>query len=272
MKVFVFISAISLVCISLGFGQTIKLQTHIKMDNLNGIPYSIVEGNINVDGFDVDDNGNYYFLVGNQNSSVIVKFSGEKKIFRKTYSEYIGGQLYIYDKNIFVFNQIAKRISLYSTDGSIVNKYDNITSKSVNSYRFVDGNIVIDMIKETDPGSLDYDLYTLFGKRISRISNPYNLPSSVFTGEQAKPGVKFIGKWNGKYIFWEFDENRIEYEKFWLVNEQGTLLKTKYFQSKQFGLGFEYISGKLRNGNIFVLGHNGKDGIVTELSTAEMFK
>jgi hypothetical protein len=29
---------------------------------------------------------------------------------------------------------------------------------------------------------------------------------------------------------------------------------------------------KLMNGSIFVLGHNGKDGIVTELSPYEMFK
>ena len=29
------------------------------------------------------------------------------------------------------------------------------------------------------------------------------------------------------------------YEKFWLVNEDGEVLKTKFFESKQFGLGFE---------------------------------
>ncbi len=39
------------------------------MNNLNGIPYSTVEGFLSLDGFEVDKNGIFYFLNANSKSS-----------------------------------------------------------------------------------------------------------------------------------------------------------------------------------------------------------
>jgi len=137
----------------------------------------------------------------------------------------------------------------------------------------VDSSLVIDVVKKSDAGALDYDLYTLSGTKIKRITNPFNLPLRVFKNDQAEPGVLYVGKWGNNYVFWSYDDKRLGYEKFWLANDDGQVLKTAYFQSKQLGMRFENEQGgKLRNGSIFVLGHIGKEGIVTELSISEMFK
>lgn len=259
--------------LSVCFSQTgIKRQIVVPMNNLNGVPYSVVEGFLSLDGFEIDKAGNFYFLNGNTKSSILVKVKENKFLYRKTYNGYIGSQLHIFNNNIYVLNYSKNNISVFATNGSLITRYNHITSENINSYRFVDSTLVIDTLDNS--GDLNYALYSIKGQKIKNISNPYNLPDRVFRNEQATGSVLYLGKWNNKYLFWYIDPKRIGYEKFWLVNDDGEVLKTKFFESKQFGTGYEDFEEfkKLRNGSIFVFGHKGKQGIITELSPAEMFK
>jgi hypothetical protein len=194
-------------------------------------------------------------------------------LLSKTFKGYAGSQLYIYDNKVYVLNPVKNNISVYSTNGELVNEVNHFTADTINSYRFIDSTLITDLVTTANGGAWNYCQYNLSGKKKRKINNPYELPSTVYIKDQAKTGVLYLGKWNNKYVFWFIDDSRMGYEKFWLVNEKGTILSTKYFLSKKFGTGFENLEEfkKLRNDSIFIFGHDGKDGIVTELPLTGMF-
>lgn len=283
MKRVIFIAILVFVAVSTSFCQSIIIkQTHIPLDNIKGIPYSKSDGELSVDGFDVDEQGNFYFLNigapgsnGLPNSTLIVKYYGNKSIYRKNYKAVIGDNLYIYNKYIYSLNQMTNDICVLTTDGVISNRYKHVTTASINSYRFLDGGLIIDVINNSVGNGMTYDLFTLSGTKVKSIPNAYNLPPSLFVDNRTPTDAVYLGKWNNKNVFWYIDDKRqVGYEKFWIADDDGNVLKTKFFQSKIFGTGFENIEEvkKLRGSSIFIFGHNGKDGIITELSLTEMFK
>jgi len=273
MKKSFWVACIILTNSSICFSQVIKKQVHIPLNNLTGIPYTNQQGEIFIQGFEIDNAGSYLFLNGSASLTSLVKFNATKNVYRKTYKDDLGSQLFIYGSKIHIFNYLSNDLSVLDANGNILSKYNHITSDKINSYRFLDSNLIIDVNKPKS-FDLDYKLYNLKGQKIKNINNIYNLPPKVYRNDQAVTGVIYLGKWDNKYLFWYIDDKRLDFERFWITNDNGDVLKTKYFQSKQFGNGFEEVGEfkKLRNGTIYILGYNGKDGIITELSPAEMFK
>ncbi len=81
------------------FSQTFpKKQTLIPLSNVNGVPYFKDQdmNDIGIDGFEVDEKGNFYFFGGEKLQTLAI-FTGNKQILRKTYKQDLG-QLYIYKK------------------------------------------------------------------------------------------------------------------------------------------------------------------------------
>ncbi|MDB5137766.1 MAG: hypothetical protein JWP37_4369, partial [Mucilaginibacter sp.] len=124
-----------------------KNQSRIPLDNIKGIPYCIANEHYSICGFEVDKKGNMYFL-GGQKNAILSVFHGGKQIYRRIYKEFDADKIQLIndDNELLIFNP-SKDNSLFAlkiSDGSIINKYNNITSENVNSHRFIDSILVID--------------------------------------------------------------------------------------------------------------------------------
>lgn len=249
----------------------VKKQTHIPLSNLKGIPYTFADRAYYVGGFDVDDSGNYYFLNGDNVVSTLVKFNGDKLIYRKKSKDYTGIQFYISGNNLFVLNYLSHSLYAVDKDGNLLKAYSHFTNKPINTSRFLDTMLVLDVLNSNM--TLNYYAYSLSGKFYKNTQNPFDLPNNIYAKNRSVTDAVYIGKWNDKYVFWDVDSRRQGYEKYWLVNVNGDVLKTRYYQSKVFGETFEIPENyeKIKNNTIYVFGHNGTDGIITELSLSDMF-
>ena len=246
-----------LVCFNSFFGfsqEFVFKQTLIPLDNLNGVPFTKDKdlNDLLIDGFEVDNNGNFYFC-GGEKTAVIAVFSGNKQIYRKRYNEFVPGKLYIYNNKLYTFNYYDKNdlIVLNPIDGSFIKKYNHISSKNIGFYTFVDSSLITRTLKTSDDL---FEQYTLTGKYVKEVSNLYNLPSSIIPVNDSN--YELIGKWNDYFIFWDLirDNNDSQIQKFWLINKEGEVLATKSLVNKNNIFGRVYIENppehrKVRNGN-----------------------
>ncbi|MES2377294.1 MAG: hypothetical protein V4553_11975 [Bacteroidota bacterium] len=258
--------------VAASLSQAIK-QTHIPLDNTSGIPFSKQQRDVFVDGFEIDKFGNYYFLGGNTISTWLVKFNGTKSIYRKKQGVNIGQKLYIHNDKVYTFNYLRNTLSVSGMDGEQISTYKKITPQRINSFRFIDSTLIVDNNDKVDISLTNYQLYTLTGQKNGITFNAYNIPEDIVKNKDIRNSV-YLGKWNGKYLFWTVDDKRLDFEKYFLVNNKGAIEKTKSLNSKPFGHGFEDYEEfkKLRNGVIYIFGYKGKGGIITQLSVTEMFK
>jgi len=258
------------------FSQTTYKQTRIPLDNQKGVPFSKISGFYDVDGFEIDSKGNFYFSAG-ENGTIAV-FNGDKPIYRKSYSEFYYEQLYIFNNRLFVFNSYAlgnrryknNLFELSLANETILKKRSIAGINWIDSYFFRDTRLIIDTSTVKNNNYLTTHLqYDLSGKFVKELrSNIYNLPFDTHD----RIG-QFLGKWNGNYLFWKWDDDHDLY-KFSLYNSSGVCTDQKNISSKLFGKVFyedRDENRKLRNGSIFILGRDGKYALVTQIPVKELF-
>jgi len=249
-------------------------QVRIPLNNDNGVPFYKDEYDYYVDGFDIDINGNFYFLGGD--NAIIACFNGENLKFRKKYTEFKSNQIYLLDDKIYLFDYMFEQNNLFilnRDNGNIISRNQNIVKNRVNTYLFRDTSLIVELFnnqKGIDMATeMGYVLFSLSGQFIKKVNNIYNLPKFLINEDE-----EFLGKWEDSYVFWDYDLDKRLY-KFILRNKKGEIVATQNFDEKVFGKSF-YGSPiehkKLRNDNIYILGHDDKDAIITELPLKELFK
>ncbi|MGZ3763779.1 MAG: hypothetical protein ACXVB0_11205 [Mucilaginibacter sp.] len=264
----------TLFCFSQNFP---KKQTLIPLSNVNGVPFFKDEelNDLVINGFEVDNAGYFYFRGGNNGQSLAV-FSGNKQVFRKTYKECLDCQLYIYKDTLYTFNrQNNDLILLNKSNGLLIKKYAHIISKPINSYKFTDNSLVIELSGDS---KLTYEQYTLFGKFLKQVPNDSAIAQSIIPGKD-KDLAQFLGKWGNNYVFWDLvDEKDSQIQKFWLVDKDGTVLSTKSLINRNNVFGSSYVDNpdehrKVRNGKLYVLGHSrtGNFALITEVPLQSFF-
>jgi hypothetical protein len=267
-----------LICINalFCFSQTFpKKQTLIPLSNVNGVPfYKDPELNdLGIDGFEIDSNGNFYFLGGDKITCLAV-FSNNKPKYRKTYKGFHPTSLYIHDNSLYTFvlgnSGVNDLVNLNLTNGVVKKRYTHLTSKNIAFYTFADSSIVIETL------SIDTALfyqYNLKGKYISQVLNQYNISSNILPAKIQQSEWELLGKWNDNFIFWNTNPESKD-EKLCMVNKDGKVIANKTLPAKFSGNG--YVSNlsedrKVRNGSLFVLGRKGKYALITEVPLQTFF-
>jgi hypothetical protein len=259
------------------FSQTFpKKQILIPLSNVNGVPFYKDEElhDLAIDGFEIDNKGNFYFMGGDKMECLAV-FSADKQIFRKKYKECPDCHLYIYKDTLYTFNrQTNDLIVLNSLNGSLIKVYNHITSKHFNSYAFADSSLIAEILNYPNR---NYEQYTFSGKYVKAVPNSYNITQFTIPKKNAYSDCAFLGKWDNNYIFWAIvDDNDSQIQKFWLVNDKGKMLATKSLQNKGNIFGQIYAENpnehrKVRNGNLYVLGRKGNNALITEIPLDSFF-
>jgi|GEM_PF-6499882 len=270
----IFISASISVCFSQTF---MKKQIIIPLNNTTGVPFykddqthDFVE-----DGFDIDSKENFYFLGGDK-STCLAEFSGNKQIYRKTYKEFSTAALYIYRNNLYTFDNSRNNLFVLKLiDGSLIKRYNHISAKHFNSYKFVDSSLVLEYLAGPD---FTYEQFNLNGKYIGKVTGSYNIASNIIPEKGENPQCVFLGKWNDKYVFWDIvNSNNTQFEKFWLVDKLGNILATKILPNNNIIFGEDYYEAfptehrKVRNGKLYVLGRRGSSALITEVPLDSFF-
>src|SRR5690606_37482012 len=113
-------------------------QVFIVLDNETGVPYDFdkdIYGYI-IEGFDVDEQENYYFLAGD-NPSNLVCFSEDKEIFRRSYTQFMGNAIHQFEDQLLIFDYKYNANNLFvldKNDGMIIKSYQRIIENRVNNY------------------------------------------------------------------------------------------------------------------------------------------
>jgi len=250
-------------------------QVKIPLNNDNGVPFYKDEYDYYVDGFDIDKNGNFYFLGGD--NAILACFTGENLKFRKMFTEFKSNQIYLLDDKIYLFDYMFEKNNLFSLDrnnGNIISRNQNIVKNRVNTFLFRDTSLIVELFNNqksidmaTERGII---LFSLTGKFLKQVNNIYNLPSNLNPKSRE---VQFLGQWNDAYVYWDYDlDNRLY--KFILRNKKGEIIATQNIDEKVFGKSFygnPIEHKKMRNDSIYILGHDEKNAIITELPLKELF-
>ena len=253
------------------FSQILK-EKHvlIPLDNTIGVPFYRERelADLVVDGFEIDNKGNFYFMGGNL--TCLAEFSGNKQLFRKTYREFPSSSIYIYNNKLYTFYNRGDNNNLFVIDpsnGLVLKRYNKIADTHFNSYKFVDSSLVVEF--STFPKSV-YHLYSLNGKYINNAIGRYNIDTLIVPRSDGNFQANYIGKWGDSNVFWDIvDEKNNQVEKFWLVNKQGKIIATKQLPNNSVIFGNDFYEDfptehrKVRNGNLYVLGRKGKNAVIT---------
>jgi hypothetical protein len=254
-----------------------KKQTLIPLSNVNGVPFYKDEelNDIGINGFEIDDKGNFYFLSGDK-LACLSAYAGNEQLYRKTYKDFAAGQLHIYKTNLYTFDRLSNDIVVLNlSNGSVTKKYKQITSEDVNSYFFADSSLIVEV---ASLGNSTYKQYSLSGKYIKLAHSAYNQTPFVTNQAEGRSEAEFLGEWNGNLIFWDLviGKNDSQSQKFWLVNPDSKILATKSIINKADMFGNIYAENpeehrKVRNGNLYVLGRKGNNALITVVPLASFF-
>lgn len=277
-KSFILLSfSVVLICISFSISASnFKYkQIKIQLDNEKGVPYKkVIKNRIYcIEGFDVDEYGNLYFLGGGENATLAC-FSDTILKFKRRYKDFYSSAIYISDDKLYLFDLTNNSTSFPSNSlyvlnkdsGKIINKYLHLVDNKVNSCYFRDTSLILEIVDNSGM-SLFYTLFNLEGRYIKQVNNIFNLPE----GFNFK--ATFIGEWNNNYLYSYHDVDKNEYI-FLLSNKQGKLLATMKIDDKLFGDFFVMGAMKydiLRNGNIYVLGIDKTNILITILPIKDLF-
>jgi hypothetical protein len=252
-------------------------QVRIPLDNQKGVPYYYSEEfDYSIEGFEVDKQGNFYFLGGEK--ATLSCFKGNSPIFRKTYTEFMSNQIYAFNDKLYVFDDNYNKNNLFVLDkanGEILNKYPNIIKNSVNSYLFRDTSLIMEVFdnkKKIDMSTqLGFALFSLTGKFIKQVNNAYNFPVNL--SPKAPEWGQFLGQWKNDFVFWNYDYKNKQY-KFSLKSIEGKIITTQGIDEELFGKSFyenPLEHKKLRNDTIYMLGYESKNAVITKLPLKELF-
>jgi hypothetical protein len=178
---------------------------------------------------------------------------------------------------------------LDAKDGEIIKKQNHIIENEIVDYNFVDSLIVVHLLENPMPNEGNpeafFTLLNLKGEIIGKAenNNSFNLPDSLFPRITKKTHwfyYQFLGRWHGFLLFLHSvsssGPNGVRCYEFYFVNKKGEVIGVSTSKNRKiFGKDFclaPYEHKKLRNGNIYLLGQEGKNALITELSVEELYK
>ena len=264
----------ALMIMVIGMSFTFK-QVKIPLDNEKGVPFYKDKIDYYVDGFDVDEKGNFYFSGGN--NSIIVCFTEDKLNYTKKFTEFKSNQIYIHNNYLYLFDNKYNKRNLFvlnKNNGTIIKKITKITKDVINSYIFNDSSLIIETFTETNSininENLKYYLYSLEGSYVKQVYNKYALPVIL---NPKNISEEFLGCWNENYVYCEYDLDKKLY-KFILKNKLGKILANQNIEEKYFGKRFcenPQEHRKLKNGIIYFIGRDKTVVVVTLLPLNILF-
>jgi hypothetical protein len=260
------------------------IQYEIPFDNSSGVPFDYDEmysGYI-VEGFDVDDNGLFYFLGGQ--TAIIACFKENRQIFRQYYGKFRSNDLHIYKDKIFVFDNTENRNNLFvlnRENGEIERAFKNIIINSVNNYSFLDSSIVLRVFNDETNISIATEMayveFDLEGNMISTANGQYNLPEIIAEKVGAQ---RYLGIWKESYVFYE--NKLIDFQEesliFYLYDDEGELIQKTQYSSSIFGKdiygmeGFPEEHKKLKNDKIYWMGKKENSALISIISVEKLFQ
>jgi len=223
-----------------------------------------------IDGFEIDNNGNFYFLGGDKSISLAV-FSGSQLIYRARYKNISTGvgQLYFSRNVLYTFNRLSpnKLFLINPINGVIIKAYENKVSEKINSYTFTGNNLIIQSLSDS---KIIYNQYTLTVKRIRQAVNKYNLLFNI------PNDVQFLGNWKDKFVFYMISGRNFEKQRFYVTDKSGKILAQRILANDNLIFGDGYAENppedrKVRNGNLYVLGRKSNFALITEIPLQNFF-
>lgn len=276
--------------------QIIEKQVKIPLNNYSGVPYfnglPYYKGPLKAYGihdFDVDTSGNYYFIKGDQEkgATTLAIFKGNKQKYRKTYNGFYSNNVFIYKNKILMLTSSGANGEIHSLcefnikDGKIIKEYPRILAGFINIYDDYDSLVVLNVL-DTARQSDCFKLLKLNEGLIENAENQnsYNLPDSLFIANPKHIEIQYLGQWREFFLFWAWDAitpgaKGVGYYKFFFEDKHCKIIGISTFDEKIFGKmlfagGDQYR--KLRNSKIYILGQDGKNALITELSVEELYK
>jgi len=254
-------------------------QIRIPLNNEKGVPYYEAGIDPAVDGFDVDEQGNFYFF-GGDSENVLCCFAKDKEIYRKELSNINPGPIDIRDGFLRIFDNKFGNNNLFilnKSNGDIVKEYKHITDNIVNSSVLMDTSLILMVFNngasiniKTETAFVSYDLK---GMIQSKATNRFNLPSELYPPEFEKSAVEFLGNWKGYYVFDDMNIDNKTYV-FSLKNKSGKIIGSKSINYTIFGDSFyenPIEHRKLVNDTLYFLGHDKGTAIITKVPMKYLF-
>ena len=148
-------------------------QIRIPLNIETGVPFSKDhEGEYYIEGFDIDELGNLYFLGGSV--ATLSVFSGNKNIIHKKYVQYTPGQMHVKNDLLYFFeskNNKNNLIILNKRNGVQIKTYKKILDKGFDSYRFLDSTILFSYLDNSLAPQEGGSEYSLSGELIKKKNN-----------------------------------------------------------------------------------------------------
>lgn len=261
-------------------------QIRIPLDNQKGVPFRIIYNDqYLVQGFDIDSNGNYYFLGGEKATLACYSKDG-KSICRKTYPGRVPSQTYILGEKLYFLeigaNDLYTLVEINRMDGSINHIYSKtiksvITSYGclqVSSYDFRNSILHITCLDSQGNEKANAKCFNLKGTLLPDCSQ-YALSSAAIENET---NYMYLGRFDNNYVLGKFNDDGKRYDLSLRDSSNAviadtfivrTVLKETIIGDEGFMLP-EHI--RIKNNKLYTLHRDNNLAVVTSMDLAIMFR
>jgi len=226
-----------------------------------------------IHGFDVDGEGNFYFL-GCQKAILVCFTKDGKSVYRKHLLNHYPGSMHIVGKNLYYFETwnglVNTLVRIDKTTGSIIEECPNSITKvlksrncrSIDDYQFNDSTLTISY--EDDEG-------------IEKLKNVcFDLKAQVIPqcDSSVTDSLEHLGKFDDNYVLGKFDGDK--YDLF-LKDSANKTKATGFIETKYLGkplCGFTCLTQehrKVRNNKLYLLNRDKNMAVVTVIDLATVF-
>jgi hypothetical protein len=290
-RIFVFqLAVLQLLCLNIwgqiNYALIEKDSLLLSNDGDKGKPFSKDNLSYYLPGFEVDTNGDYFFLSGDK-KTVLIMYNDSNELKRYSFSEFRPSRLYLFGDSIIVFDRQYDSNSLFIIDkknGSIINKKKDVIKTRVNSYSFYLDRIILEIFDnkvssiakpefrylEVDfNGNIMGEIPHDYGMLLSKMTPPFHMSESW-------DSPRFLGFWREKMVFKIFDIET--YNTVFLLydpNSKESIFR-QISQNHLFQFGQLFYDPwdelvKLRNETIYMVGHDTSNLIIVKISMSDLF-
>lgn len=253
-------------------------QIRFPLDNGKGVPFAMAEGDWLVKGFDVDGQGYFYFLGGNDRTYFSC-FDENGLLYSRQVAGYgeiywLNDTLYLFDNSYDWEQKVYHKdlVAINPANGDIISRRANITDDWINAYNFIPEGLVLELHGndfKPSPPTFSYELYSYQGEFIKSMDNLYGLPPGA-GGDMLYP----IGRRNGLFLFFQVDIISPDTFPLVLMDAQGNTVGKAVLDDDLLGKVFypnPLCHYKIRNDNLYVLRRDSSNAVVSIISLKELF-
>lgn len=195
-------------------------EIRIPLDKQRGIPF--IKGQLGeyiVKGFDIDSDGNYYFLGGEKATLACFSKYG-KSIYRKSFFNLTPSQTYILGEKLYLF-EIGDRLSCSLVEINRINglliQQNSKTIKSVlksygckqiSYYEFRDSILRVNYIDSQGMEKTKTKCFNLKGELLPNCSQSTSVSAAI----ENENNYVYLGKFGNKYVLGKYDDDGKRYD------------------------------------------------------------